>query len=108
MSKETDRLYELARKKIEEKKGGVARTPPSKKQNKTSIFKKGANFIKSATKHVAGGMKNVSQEEMDRRIAICEGCEFFTGGDRPRCAKCGCHLKIKARWESAHCPINKW
>jgi len=112
MSKETDRLYELARKRIEERRKGVARTPPSKppskKQRQPSIFKKGANFIKSAAKHVAGGMKAVSQEEMDRRMAICEGCEFFTGGDRPKCSKCGCHLKIKARWESAHCPINKW
>jgi len=105
---QSDRLYKLARKRLEEKKTRVPSEPPVKEQRKPSILEKGANFIKSAAKHVAGGMKIVSQEEMDRRMAICAGCEFFTGGDRPRCSKCGCHLKIKTRWESAHCPINKW
>ena len=73
-----------------------------------SLLKLALNFTSHLLNHVVGGMKNVSQEEMDRRIDICKGCEFFTDGDRPKCSKCGCHLNIKARWESAHCPIDKW
>ncbi len=72
------------------------------------IMKQGVNFIKATVKHVANKMKQVSQKEMDRRMDICKGCEFFTDGKRPRCAKCGCHMKLKARWESEHCPIDKW
>ena len=108
MSEETQRLLKLARKQIEERKQGIPYGPPEIIQENPSIIDKGVNFIKSAIKHVANGMKKVSKKEMNRRIDICKGCEFFTDGDRPRCSKCGCHLNIKARWESAHCPIDKW
>lgn len=108
MSKEIERLLKLANKRIEERKKGLPRSLPVTNQKKPSIIEKGVNFVKSAVKHVANGMKKVSKKEMNRRIDICKGCEFFTDGDRPRCSKCGCHLNIKARWESAHCPIDKW
>jgi hypothetical protein len=73
-----------------------------------SIIKKGVNFIKSTVNHIANKMKKVSQKETDRRIDICKGCEFFTDGEHPSCSKCGCYMNIKARWESEHCPIDKW
>jgi len=73
-----------------------------------SLMKQATSFAKSAIKHVRSGMKNVSQEEIDKRIEICGGCEFFTGGEKPRCSKCGCHIRLKARWESSKCPIDKW
>lgn len=47
------------------------------------------------------------QEEFDRRMSICQGCEFF----RPRtqqCRKCGCFMKLKTQLERASCPIGKW
>jgi hypothetical protein len=78
------------------------------KDKNPTFLEMAIKFTGSLLGHVAGGMKKVSQEEMDRRMDICKGCEFFTDGDRPRCSKCGCHLNIKARWESAHCPIDKW
>jgi hypothetical protein len=108
MSKETERLLKLADKRIEERRKGLPRSFPDIYEGSPSIIQKGVNFIKSAVKHVANGMKKVSQKEMDRRMDICKGCEFFTDGDQPKCSKCGCHMKIKARWESAHCPIDKW
>jgi hypothetical protein len=108
MSKETKRLYELAQKRLEERKKGLPRSFPVINSKNPSIIEKGVNFIKSATKHIVNGMKKVSQKEMNRRIDICKGCEFFTDGERPSCSKCGCYMNIKARWESEHCPIDKW
>jgi hypothetical protein len=51
-----------------------------------------------------------SKEEIDRRLAICVGCEFFQsrGDGRMQCLKCGCFLAPKTRLETEHCPINKW
>jgi hypothetical protein len=48
-----------------------------------------------------------SQKEEDRRMAICEGCEFLK---RPakQCSKCGCFMKLKTKLERGHCPIHKW
>jgi hypothetical protein len=47
----------------------------------------------------------VSPAEMERRLAICRGCQFFQA---MRCLKCHCFLSLKARLETEHCPIAKW
>jgi hypothetical protein len=49
----------------------------------------------------------VDQEEFDRRMSICMGCEFLK---KPglQCAKCGCFMKLKTKIDRAHCPIHKW
>jgi hypothetical protein len=48
-----------------------------------------------------------SKEELQRRSAICEGCELFTGA---RCTGCGCASALKNRLEteSGQCPLKKW
>jgi hypothetical protein len=59
----------------------------------------------------------VSQEEVERRLEICRGCEFFSPNvkalteaeqKQERCIKCGCFMSFKARLRSQHCPIGKW
>jgi len=50
--------------------------------------------------------KPVSKEERERRLAICQSCEFLKDGKR--CLKCGCHVNWKSRLEAWHCPISKW
>lgn len=53
------------------------------------------------------GEPSVDDEEAARRIAICEGCEFFITGGR-RCSKCGCWMDIKKQFRTATCPEGKW
>lgn len=50
--------------------------------------------------------KPVSTEERERRLAICNACEFLIDGKR--CSKCGCAVKWKAMLEAWHCPVEKW
>ena len=56
---------------------------------------------------VKGEPVTVSQEEQDRRLAICHVCEKF---DRTqgRCTLCGCFGKWKTWIASQKCPIDKW
>lgn len=48
----------------------------------------------------------VSTEERERRLAICQACEFLVEGKR--CLKCGCHVNWKTRLAAWHCPIDRW
>lgn len=70
-----------------------------------------ANFAASAAKHVAAGMPMATQEQINARYAICQECEFFTGG---ACSECGCPLVRERRfisklsWAHEACPVGKW
>ena len=77
------------------------------------LFQQGKNLAMASAAHVASGMKNRSDEDAAKCFEICQGnegvakCEFFDTG-RQRCSKCGCYMKVKTRWQSAHCPLGKW
>lgn len=66
-----------------------------------------ANLAKAAARFVASGMERTTEEERDRRLAICRGCENFADG---RCRLCGCSLPHKVAMASEHCPLDppKW
>ena len=49
-----------------------------------------------------------SQEEYERRLEICNACQYKMGVKFPICQLCGCFLKIKARLVNFGCPIEKW
>ena len=49
----------------------------------------------------------VSDEEQQRRLAICETCEFYDA-IKGRCTKCGCLGTFKAWIATERCPIDKW
>jgi hypothetical protein len=51
----------------------------------------------------------VDIDEKNRRLAICDTCEFFDHA-RERCSKCGCPAKLKVALatEIGHCPIGLW
>jgi hypothetical protein len=59
------------------------------------------------------GSPTCSQEEIDRRLAICKQCTYFTGDS---CAhkRCGCNINDqqiylnKLAWADQKCPIEKW
>lgn len=51
----------------------------------------------------------VSDEEREKRMKICEGCDYFDP-ILTRCTECGCFLEIKTRLKMFHCPLKppKW
>lgn len=66
-----------------------------------------SNAVTAGAEYIADGMKNASDEEIQRRASICESCELFDAVQR-RCTKCGCFTSIKTVARSAQCPIGKW
>jgi hypothetical protein len=56
---------------------------------------------------VHGEAVSVSQEEQDRRLAICHDCEKYDLV-QARCTLCGCYGKWKTWIASQKCPIGKW
>lgn len=55
----------------------------------------------------ASGEPAVEPEERARRIAICEGCDYFVRADR-RCSRCGCWVDAKAGFRTQQCPEARW
>ena len=48
----------------------------------------------------------VDRKTFNKRLEICEECEFFTRWRR--CTKCGCFMGNKGRYKAASCPEGKW
>lgn len=84
---------------------------PAYPRAKPSLAKKAVNFVSSAAKHVAAGAPLASEEEVARRFAICQSCEFYDG---KACEKCGCPVVrekkflSKLSWANESCPVGKW
>lgn len=76
-----------------------------------SFLQKAKNFARAAVNHVASGMPQASDEEIERRFAICQGCEFYKDSS---CTKCGCPISrdrkfvSKLAWADQSCPVGKW
>jgi hypothetical protein len=76
-----------------------------------SLLQKAANFATSAARHVAAGMPQCTQEQIDQRFAVCKQCEHFDG---KACRQCGCpvvrekQLVSKLSWANEKCPTGKW
>jgi hypothetical protein len=75
------------------------------------LLSKVKNFAVAAAKHVAAGMPMATEEEIQRRHAICMGCEFYKDH---ACLKCGCPINrekkylSKLSWADSECPVGKW
>lgn len=84
---------------------------PAYPKAKPSLVEKAVNFATSAARHVAAGAPQASQEEVSRRFAICQSCEFYDG---KACGKCGCPVVrekkflSKLSWANESCPVGKW
>ena len=89
----------------------VARPSPEPHRELPPLAERVANFAASAAKHVAAGMPRCTDEQIAERFAICQGCEFLSGG---ACSKCGCPVVREARfvsklsWANESCPVGKW
>jgi len=76
-----------------------------------SLFQQATNAAYAVGSVVAsmarGEPVSVSQEEQDRRLAICHACEAWDVR-QDRCSKCGCFGQWKTWLASQKCPIGKW
>lgn len=85
--------------------------PPANPAVMPSFLTRARNFAAAAATHVAAGMRLASDEERERRFAICQQCEFFDGS---ACRKCGCGVSrerayvSKLSWATSSCPVGKW
>ena len=73
------------------------------------MMRKAFNFTKAVARHVTNGSKHVDEETYNARLSICQECEMCDT-TRMVCKhkSCGCTLKVKALWDSEHCPLKKW
>ena len=76
-------------------------------QNLPSKTEMASNLIKATKEHAKTGFAKVDNDEQQKRLEICQGCEFYIPS-QDRCSKCGCYLKSKSAWKSSKCPIGKW
>ena len=78
-----------------------------------TLLQKAANFATSAAAHVAAGMPRCTQEQVDARFEVCQGCEHYDGR---ACRLCGCpvvrekQFVSKLSWANESCPLTppKW
>jgi hypothetical protein len=71
------------------------------------LWRQAASAAAAVGRFVAAGLPVADQTELERRLAICQGCEHFFAPHQ-RCVKCGCNGKWKAKLYSDHCPIGRW
>jgi hypothetical protein len=72
------------------------------------LVRQAVNLAGAVVQHVVAGAPPASEEERERRLAICRAntCGFYREIDRCAHAKCGCHLEIKASWADQRCPLD--
>lgn len=76
-----------------------------------SLLEKAKNFATASAQHIAAGMPMASEEEIERRFAICQTCPFLKDSV---CSKCGCPVKrerkflSKLAWADQKCPEGHW
>ena len=87
------------------------RHPAFPKTALPSLARQAANFATSAAKHIAAGAPRCTQEQVDARFAVCQGCEHYDGR---ACRLCGCPVVreqafvSKLSWANEKCPAGKW
>lgn len=71
------------------------------------------NFIKSFLWHICLGLPKSSQQLINTRYDICNGCSMFDTNNS-QCLVCGCNISNKSifmnklAWADQKCPDNKW
>ena len=87
-------------------KGFGDKKPAPNKPQYPSLGRQARNLAQTAGQ-IARNPKVASDSLYEERMKVCRACAFFDQ-EQVRCRKCGCKLKGKARFEAAHCPIQKW
>jgi hypothetical protein len=88
-------------------------TKPASESDYPSVARQALNLAgavgRVAGAAVTGNAVTVSDQEQDRRLALCRDCERFNAG-QGRCRECGCLAKFKAMLKTERCPLTppKW
>lgn len=86
--------------------------PPPLPSFGPSLVILGWNFATALSKWAFAGFPTCTPEEIETRLAICQACPEFTGGNH--CSRCGCfcvegnRLINKLAMKSEKCPLGKW
>jgi hypothetical protein len=91
---------------LEKRKQAFANPSPSLAAKASSLFDAASQFA-------INGFKRATAEQLEERLAICKGCDFWNPsgfGGTGSCNKCGCSTQAKLRMASASCPLDppKW
>jgi len=82
-----------------------------------SILKQVKSLAETAIRTIRYAKFFATEEERDRRLAICLACEHCTtemvnrfgkSDGKPRCKLCGCRLEAKTFVYAAKCGADKW
>ena len=46
--------------------------------------------------------------QQERRIAICQACENYSGDEDHKCNVCKCNININVLFTANSCPTGKW
>jgi hypothetical protein len=89
------------------REGGLR--PP--KYPNPSLLKKAGSLASNLGVWAKAGFQVVDASQLQSRLDICNGCEFwdksgFAGTGK--CKKCGCSTQAKLRMATSKCPIDKW
>lgn len=74
-----------------------------------SVITRALNFTQAAAIHLMHGSPKCTDAQVESRLAICLGCEWYRPSDKT-CAACGCpasRAKVyrnKLRWADSECP----
>lgn len=85
--------------------------PKKKKQKEPPLRVKVKTLFKSTYKWAIAGFLKTSPKQLDHRMNICKGCEFWdkeAWNGTGKCTKCGCSTWAKLRMRTEKCPIGKW
>lgn len=86
---------------------------PVPERKRPSLTVRAVNFAKALTKHALDSWRKTTEEQIQERLAICQGCESFDAA-KEVCLECGCDCSAasvfmnKLAWASESCPLGKW
>ena len=75
------------------------------------LIEKIKTLASDSSEWVKSGFKTATTTQLEDRLTICKGCEFWDGagfGNTGKCTKCGCSTQAKLRMATSKCPIDKW
>jgi hypothetical protein len=85
--------------------------PAKKKPKEPPLHTKVKTLTKSIYRWARAGFLKTSKKQLDQRMEICSGCEFWDSeawSGTGKCKKCGCSTWAKLRIRTEKCPIGKW
>lgn len=84
--------------------------PTEVKPTKPTVSSMAKGFASAVKNHAKSGFKNADPQTVEQRVSICSECDKMgsEGVWKNRCMVCGCFMKVKAKWASSKCPLDKW